>query len=290
MTGYGRGEAARDGVRFTVELSAVNRKQAEIAVALPRDLDVLEPQVRAAVQAQVSRGRVNVRITRRMDDDRTAAQVRVNRALAEAYVKELSRLAHDLGLEGGVTLDHLVRAPGVLASEEVEGDAAAAWPLIEEAVRAALAGLVAMRGHEGAHLAADLLARVAELRRAAAAVRARAPLVMERYRAQLLERLVAAGVALAPEDQERVFKELVIFADRSDITEELTRLESHCAQFQATLKSSEAAGRTLDFLAQEMNREINTIGAKANDLEITRAVVDLKTGLEKIREQVQNLE
>ncbi|MFN0068350.1 MAG: YicC/YloC family endoribonuclease, partial [Limisphaerales bacterium] len=146
MTGYGRGEAARDGVRFSVELSAVNRKQAEIAVSLPRDLDVLEPQVRAAVQAQVSRGRVNVRIARRLDDDRAATQVRVNRALAEAYAKELSRLAHDLGLEGGVSLDHLVRAPGVFAADEAEGDAAAAWPVIEEALRPALAALVAMRG------------------------------------------------------------------------------------------------------------------------------------------------
>lgn len=290
MTGYGRGEAAREGARFTVELSAVNRKQAEIAVSLPRDLDVLEPQVRAAVQAQVSRGRVNVRVTRRMDDDRAAAQVRVNRALAEAYAKELSRLAHDLGFEGGVSLDHLVRAPGVFAADEAEGDAAAVWPVIEEALRPALAALVAMREQEGAHLAADLAARIAELRRAAAAVRARAPQVMEQYRARLVERLAAAGVALTPEDQERVFKELVLFADRSDITEELTRLESHFAQFEATLKSSEAAGRTLDFLAQEMNREINTVGSKANDLEITRAVVELKTGLEKVREQVQNLE
>lgn len=290
MTGYGRGEAAREGVRFAVELSAVNRKQAEIAVSLPRDLDVLEPLVRTAVLAQVSRGRVNVRITRRLDDDRAAGHVRVNRALAEAYAKELSRLAHDLGLEGGVSLDHLVRAPGVLVAAEVEGDAAAAWPVIEEALRPALAALVAMRGQEGAHLAADLAARIGELRRAAAAVRARAPQVMEQYRARLLERVAAAGVSLTPEDQERVFKELVLFADRSDITEELTRLESHCTQFEATLKSAEPAGRTLDFLAQEMNREINTIGSKANDLEITRAVVDLKTGLEKIREQVQNLE
>jgi uncharacterized protein (TIGR00255 family) len=161
---------------------------------------------------------------------------------------------------------------------------------VEAAVGKALEGLVKRREREGRHLAADLRKRMASLARAVKVVQGLAPEVQVRYREQLLERVRAAGVELADGQDERVLKELVFFADRSDITEELTRLQSHFQQFEDCVKSGEPVGRTLDFLSQEMNREINTIGSKANSSEISREVVNLKTELEKFREQVQNLE
>ena len=290
MTGYGCGDGEHDGCKVTVELSSVNRRQSELAINLPRDLDVLEARIRDEVNRHVARGRVSVRVTVHAGDERRAGSVRVNRALARAYAREFAQLAVELDLEGRPTLDVVLRAPGVLeAGEDVE-DAEAFWPAAETALKAALAQLVTMREREGDHLAADLRNRLTLMSLAAAAVRARAPQVAEHYRRQLHERIAAAGIALTPEDGERLLKEVALFADRSDITEELTRLESHFVQFEQALARPEAVGRTLDFLAQEMNREVNTIGSKANDAAIAREVVTLKTELERIREQAQNVE
>lgn len=290
MTGYGCGESHHAGCKVTVELSAVNRRQAEIAVNLPRELELLESRVRDEINRQSSRGRVFARVVLHAGEDVKASQVRVNRALAAAYTREFAALATELGLEGRPTLDVVLRAPGVLETDEGMGDAEAWWPAIETALKAALAQLVQMREVEGGHLAADLAGRLTIMREAAELVRARAPQVAENYRVQLHERITAAGIVLAPEDRERLLKEVALFADRCDITEELTRLQSHFAQFEKCLGSKEPAGRTLDFLAQEMNREINTIGSKANDAEIARDVVRLKAELERIREQAQNFE
>ena len=289
MTGYGRGECARDGFKVTVELSSVNRKQTEIALALPRELEVLESRVRDLINSRVARGRVTVRVIFHTAAG-GAAGGRVNVALAQEYAGEFRRLAKELKLGGEVSLDTVLRAPGVLEAGVGAVDAEAAWPAVEAAVGKALEGLVKMREREGRHLAADLRKRMASLARAVKVVQGLAPEVQVRYREQLLERVRAAGVELADGQDERVLKELVFFADRSDITEELTRLQSHFQQFEDCVKSGEPVGRTLDFLSQEMNREINTIGSKANSSEISREVVNLKTELEKFREQVQNLE
>lgn len=273
-----------------MELSSVNRKQGEIAVSLPRDLEVLEARVREEINRHVTRGRVTARVALHASDERKAGGVRINRTLARAYAAELDALARELGLEGRVSIDTLVRAPGVLEAEEDIGDAEAYWATVRAALEVALAQLVGMRELEGANLGRDLAARLALMRAAAAAVRERAPAVAEHYRRQLNERIAAAGIQLGGEDQERLLKEVAIFADRSDITEELTRLESHFGQFNQCLANPEPVGRTLDFLAQEMNREINTIGSKANDAAIAREVVTLKSELERIREQAQNVE
>jgi uncharacterized protein (TIGR00255 family) len=178
----------------------------------------------------------------------------------------------------------------VLQNETEMAEAEAFWPAVEKALRKALGMLVAMREREGRHLQKDLCHRVAIMRRAVARVRKQAPQVQERYRQQLIARISAAGLPQEQLDEERVLKEVVYFADRSDITEELTRLQSHFQQFDDCLTSKEPVGRMLDFLAQEMNREINTIGSKANDSQISREVVVLKTELEKFREQAQNVE
>jgi uncharacterized protein (TIGR00255 family) len=290
MTGYGRGESARDGFKITVELGAVNRRQSEISLNLPRELEMLEAPVRDAINARVARGRVTARITIHAADGKLSARAHLNLRLAKAYATELGRLAKSLKISGEVSLDHIIRAPGVFQTDEDLVDAERIWPVVERALKQALTALVKMREREGAHLAQDLAARIGVMRASTARIQKQAPATSENYRRHLLERIRSAGIENIAPDDERLLKEIVLFADRADIAEELTRLQSHFKQFEHCRSSKEPVGRTLDFLAQEMNREINTIGSKANDPLISREVVTLKTELERFREQVQNVE
>jgi uncharacterized protein (TIGR00255 family) len=290
MTGYGRGECAQDGFKLTVELSSVNRKQAEVSVTLPRELEHLETQIRDVINRQIARGRVNARVSLHAAEGKLSARNHINVPLAKAYAAELARLARQLKLSSEVTLDQLLRAPGVFQSDEELAGTEDLWPAVEKALNLALAALLKMREREGANLAKDLTARTAVMRTAVQKVQKQAPVTAENYRRNLLERVKKAGIENLPPDDERLLKEIVLFADRSDISEELTRLQSHFQQFEDCRKSREPVGRTLDFLAQEMNREINTIGSKANDAVISREVVTLKAELEKFREQAMNVE
>jgi uncharacterized protein (TIGR00255 family) len=290
MTGYGRGEASRRGHKITAELSSVNRRQSEISVSLPRALEALEPRVRDEINRRVARGRLNVKISWHTGENDAAARARINTPLAKAYVRELSKLAQELKVSGTVTLDLLLRVPGVLEDEEDLADAEEFWRTVEQALSGALDALVKMREREGSHLAKDLRKRMAVMRQSVDRISKAAPRMVERYREQLRERIQSAGLETPPPDDERLMKEVVYFADRSDISEEITRLQSHFKQFDDLLKSGEPIGRTLDFLAQEMNREVNTLGSKANDSVISREVVVMKAELEKFREQVQNVE
>ena len=290
MTGYGRGECAQDGFKITVEVSSVNRKQSEISMNLPRELEVLEAQIRDEINRSVSRGRITVRLGLHAASADGGSQVRVNVPLAKAFVRELSRLAREMKLSEQPTLDLLIRVPGILQTGNEISEAEDLWPAVQKALKSALATLVLMRKREGTHLATDLKKRMKEMRRAATRIEEHAPEVKKRYQSQLQERIKSAGLQMPAGDDERLLKEVVYFADRSDISEELTRLQSHFQQFEDCLKSGEPVGRTLDFLSQEMNREINTIGSKANDSLISRDVVVLKAELEKFREQVQNIE
>ena len=290
MTGSGRGECARDGFKVTVELSSVNRKQTEISVNLPRELEALEAPIRDLINRHVARGRLTVRVSLHTSASKSSARMHINLTLAKAYTRELERLAKQLKLAGPVTLDQLLRAPGVFQTDEELANAEDLRPAVEKALQQALAALVKMRSREGAHLAGDLGARIKILQQSTARVAEQAPRSAERYRQQLLERIKTAGLPAPGPDDERLLKEVVFFADRSDISEELTRLQSHFQQFAEGAKSVEPVGRMLDFLAQEMNREINTIGSKANDAIISREVVTLKAELERFREQAQNVE
>jgi uncharacterized protein (TIGR00255 family) len=287
MTGYGRGECAKDGFKFTVELNSINRKQSDIAINLPKELVELEPRIRDEINAHLSRGRINAVVAYH----RSAAEERVelDETLAQSYLKAIQKLQRKTKLNGAITLDTILRAPGVLKLAEATLNPEAMWPSVEVALKKGLAQLVKMREKEGKFLAADLAGRLDGIATGMSAIRQAAPETMRRYREQLHARVKEAGVDV-PMDDERLMKEVVIFADRCDITEELTRLESHVRQFRDCLKSAEPVGRTLDFLAQEMNREINTIGSKANAAEISQHVVRMKAELEKIREQVQNIE
>jgi uncharacterized protein (TIGR00255 family) len=290
MTGYGWGECSRNGFKVTVELSSVNRKQSEISMNLPRELEVLEAQMRDEINQRVARGRVTARVSLHAIEGKEAARAHINKPLAKAYARELERLAKDLKLSGAVSLDLIMRAPGVLQSNEEMADAEHFWPAVEKSLRQALAMLVTVRRREGATLRKDLCKRIVIMRQAVARVQKQVPQVQKRYREQLIERAKGAGLGDLEIEEDRLLKEVVYFADRSDISEELTRLGSHFQQFDDCLKKNEPVGRMLDFLAQEMNREINTIGSKANDATISREVVVLKTELEKFREQAQNVE
>ncbi len=288
MTGYGRGERAAEGLRIVVEMRSVNRKQAEIGLRLPPELEALESRFRDELNKAVARGRVDVTFT--LEQPVGATTGRINREVAAAYATELSELQRQLGLIGGVTLEVLLRCPGVLQAVAPVADPETYWPLASAALGAAVTVFNEMRSQEGAALGQDLAERISQLRGAVARIRTQAPEVTRRFREQLLQRIKLAGLENVSAEDERVLKEVVFFADRSDINEELTRLESHFAQFDACGRSVDPVGRKLDFLAQEINREVNTIGAKANDALIAADVVLLKTELERFREQAQNVE
>ncbi len=288
MTGYGRGESSRGGVKFTVEISTVNRKQAELSLYLPREFDSLESKVRDEINANISRGRIVAKVQFNATSS-GKSQVRIDHLLAKQYAREYRALAKELKLDGKISVDTVLRAPGVLQSSDEPLDVESLWKPLRAAVRFALRELLSMRAKEGANLKKDLKKRVSALQKAVKTVSKQAPKTASRHRETLMERLKQAGLELKLDD-ERVLKEVALYADRIDITEELTRLESHFDQFADYAQSTSPVGRTLDFLSQEMNREVNTIGSKANDPQISRLVVLMKSELEKFREQVQNVE
>src|SRR5687767_10471762 len=239
MTGYGWGECSRNGFKVTVELSSVNRKQSELSMNLPRELEVLEAQMRDEINQRVARGRVTARVSLHAIEGKEAARAHINKALARAYARELERLAKDLKLTGSVSLDLIMRAPGVLQSNEEMADAEHFWPAVEKSLRQALAMLVTVRQREGATLWKDLCKRIAIMRQAVGRIEKQAPQVQKRYRDQLFERIKGAGLNHLEVEEDRLLKEVVYFADRSDISEELTRLGSHFQQFDDCLKKAE---------------------------------------------------
>jgi len=289
MTGYGRGECVKDGFKFTIELNSVNRKQSDITINLPKELAQLEPRVRDIVNAELSRGRINAVVAYHRGATCAEEQVELDVTLAKAYYSAIQKLQKQIKLDGSLTLDTILRAPGVMKMAETTVDAEAIWPSVETALRRALGQLIKMREKEGKFLATDLSKRLDILAAGVEHVRKAAPETLKRYRDQLHARVKESGLNV-PIDDDRLMKEVVIFADRCDISEELTRLGSHLIQFREQIASGEPVGRTLDFLAQEMNREINTIGSKANAADVSQHVVKMKAELEKIREQVQNIE
>ncbi len=290
MTGYGRGECTTKGAQIVVELNTVNRKQAEVTLGVPAELESVESELRDMVLASVSRGRVNGRVTLRRSDANRAVSSAINEVQAKAYRRELAKLAKSLKIPDDFSLDTLLRLPGVLESTEPALDGKAYRAPAKRALGQALLALQAMRGKEGGNLKRDLAKRLGELKRVAKRVAKRAPAVLKQHRRRLIERLRKVGIETPAADDERLLREMVYYTDRMDITEELTRLDSHFGQLEQCLRSTQPVGRKLDFLAQEMFREINTIGSKANDSTISGEVVTLKTELEKIREQVQNVE
>lgn len=288
MTGYGRGHSALNGSKFSVELNSVNRKQSDVVVTLPRELAELEPRVRDVINAEVSRGRLNVVVASHRSAS-SSQNLALDADLARTYYRAMLELQKELKATGEINIETVLRAPGVLRLPEEELSVDEAWPPVEAALKEALADLVKMREREGKHLAKDLIHRLKVVRGSVRKIHQLQPGVLKRHRQSLHERIQRAGVELSFDD-ERLVKEVIFFADKSDISEELTRLESHFAQFAHHLRKNEPVGRTLEFMCQEIGREFNTLGAKANDVEISQLVVTCKAEMEKIREQIQNIE
>ncbi len=297
MTGFGAGSARADGMSISVELSSVNRKQLEVALRLPPQLISFEPQLQKIVQQHLSRGRVSGTVTLELPDGEISVMVDEKRA--EAVVKKLRASAKKLKLDDDLSASMLLKIPGLLDFQTLEPTASdfraspsegnVFFQSLEKALSAALKKLVAMRAKEGRELTDDLKARLNLLEMILQKIRTAAPAVLSKRREKMFQGLEKLGLENLSSD-ERVLKEIALFGEKSDIAEEITRLTSHIKQFRARLRSAEPVGRELDFLVQEFLREINTIGSKANDLEITQQVVAFKTELERIREQVQNVE
>lgn len=287
MTGFGRGSAEVEGVVATVELRTVNNRFCEVSVHMPRELAEREADVQRLIKERVHRGKVHTRIQMEQPDQANLA-VAVNAPLARGYADLLNTLRAAAGLSGEVQLEHLLTFQDVFttAPKEVpEG----AWPAIEEALREALDALIAMRRQEGAAMQAELADRIDRMEGELESVETRAPLRVEAGRARLMERLEEL-FGDERVDEVRLAMEIAVLADRLDVTEESVRLRSHIALFREALDLEEPVGRKLNFLTQEMNREVNTIGSKANDAEIAHRAVQMKEELEKIREQVQNIQ
>lgn len=288
MTGFGRGENRAQGYTFSVEMKSVNHRYLEVMVKMPRSFNLLEERVRKIVQEKTNRGRIEIYINVKETEEKKRL-VKVDKELTLSYDNSLKELAQTLQTVYTTDIYRLASLPEVLSIEEEEMDVESLWPVMEIAVQSALHELTQMRKTEGERLSQDVLLRLSGLHSITEQVAARSPLVVSEYKERLQEKL-SLMLAETGIDETRLTMEIALFADRASIAEELVRLESHLEQFVKAFQSSEPIGRKLDFLIQEMNREINTIGSKANDLVISRFVVEGKSELEKIREQIQNIE
>ncbi len=288
MTGFGRGEHTGASKRVTVEAKSVNHRYVEVAVKLPRKYMLLEDAIKSCILERVLRGRVEIFI--KMEDlGSKPLEVRVDKDLALAYHKALKELANITESEAKVDVCRLAQMPEVLQVEEKEDDFAKVWSEIEPALQMAVELLLEMRSKEGEKLSVDLAEHLQVIKEEHRGIAEKSGQVVEYYREKLNNRL-AELIGKDVVDEGRLAMEVAVFADRACIDEELVRLQSHLGQFEQILEEDGAVGRKLDFLLQEMNREVNTIGSKANNLEITQGVVSMKSELEKLREQVQNIE
>ena len=288
MTGYGKGVAARDGRELVIELKSVNHRFLDIGIRVPRMLGCTEDTIRKVLNTRLSRGHVDVFISYRNTRE-DAKSVRIDTQLLTAYVTAARQAPAHLGLEDDLTLANVLRLPDVCEIVAADEDSDALIALADEATNAAVDALETMREAEGERLKAALQAGVDAMAAFRERILMRAPLVVEDYRKKLTERIESV-LSDTEIDRARLATEIALFADRACIDEELVRLQSHITQFRAYLEASEPIGRKMDFIIQEMNRECNTIGSKANDTELTNAVLLCKAEIEKLREQIQNVE
>lgn len=289
MTGYGRGECLLYDRKFVVEIKSVNHRYNDITIKMPRAMLMYEDKIKKILTTEISRGKTEVYVSFESfaADD---VNVKVNKALAEGYIKALEEIKKEFNISDNVSLSLVARFPDLItvdkASSESEQDQV--WECLENAVKQALENFVAMRSTEGEALKSDILLKLNKIQDAIEHVKERAPQVAEDYRARLVARL--KEIEEVNVEESRIISEVAIFADKACIDEEITRMFSHIDQMRSILEATEPVGRKLDFLVQEMNREVNTMGSKSNDLEITNTIVDTKSEIEKIREQVQNFE
>jgi uncharacterized protein (TIGR00255 family) len=288
MTAFGRGEAMADGYRFTVELRTLNHRFCDIRIKLPRKYTDFEEEIKRKLSSQFSRGRIEINVVADEALDKVQ-HLTVDSELAETYKRLLLDLQDKLGLEASLRLDTLLHFRDIFVFAEDEKSRARAWKVLEKALDQSVKECIQMRKEEGSVIEIDFNERLNQLETLSSEVESRTPLVVLDVRDRLhkrIEELLSQGEL----DESRLAQEVAILAERSDITEEVIRFKSHIQQFRALLKASGPRGRQLEFLLQEMHREINTIGSKANDVEIAQKVIQIKTELERLREQVQNVE
>lgn len=288
MTGFGRATASADGRELTIELKSVNHRYLDLSFRMPRHVSFIEDQLRAKLTELLSRGHVDAYVDYK-NNRSDAGKVVIDEALLSAYLIAARAAGEKFDLEDDMTLSAAMRLPDVFDVEKAEEDREAVATLAIATLTGAAEQLKRARAQEGARLAQDLLARLDTIEGIAADVSVRAPKVVEEYRAKLEER-IAVLIAQVDVDRQRLATEVALFADKASIDEELVRLGSHIVQMRELLGSAEAVGRRLDFVVQELNREFNTIGSKANDASIAQLVILGKAEIEKIREQVQNIE
>lgn len=288
MTGFGRGEHEEFGRSYIVEIKSVNHRYSDISVKLPKQLSYLEDTIRKFVSEHISRGKIDVYITQdKYSEDEI--HVTVDHALASSYIKALHELRDTYKLEDDVSVSNVSKFPDLLTVDRVEDDKDKVWNTLSAAIEESLENLTKMREMEGRKLFEDLSNRAKYIKSVVDEINKRSPVVVQEYKTKLEERIKQL-LGDIPVDETRLAQEVAIFADKSSITEEIVRLYSHLDQLLSILNEDVPVGRKLDFLVQEMNREINTIGSKASDIIITRYVVEVKSEIEKIREQIQNIE
>lgn len=287
MTGYGRGTAESGNVKVSVEMKSVNHRFREFAVRMPRQLLVLEDKIKKRLSREIQRGRVELFISAEGEGlaERT---LQVDWDLAAQLIGSAREMREKFSLPDDISLRDILQLDSVFAIKEEEQAVPETEPVLYDAFQTALANLMKMRKEEGEELRKDLSSHIARLKAVIPAVRALAPAAAEVYRNRLAQKMLEWSDGSL--DEGRLMAEAAVFADKCDISEELARLESHLLQFESSLDSTEPLGRKLDFLVQEMNREVNTVGSKANDSRITKEVVEMKSLLEKLKEQVQNIE
>lgn len=289
MTGFGRGDSQVGDKCFQVELKSVNHRYMDVSIKLPKKFTYLEENIRKVIKSQIQRGRIEVYITYE-SVGKSDVNVTVDMPLANEYLKALLKIEEELSVKSDITTSLIARFPDIIKVEKKEDNEDEIWQCLEEALRNALSRLVVMREEEGNKLQADLLKRINKTKDFVAQVKERSPIIVQEYKQKLIERVKEILDEDFSLDDNRIAAEVALFADKSNITEEIVRLYSHIDQFKNTLEEKDAIGRKLDFLLQEMNREANTIGSKANDLAIANLVINIKSEFEKMREQVQNIE
>ena len=290
MTGFGRAEVTGESIAVTVEARSVNHRHLDVAIRLPRTLAALELDARRLVQARLERGRVDVTVQVTPLSGAATQRVQVDSGLAREYIVRVQSLAVELGLAPTPTLAWLLERPGVMRLEDTEPvESSTPWPLLERALTQALDDLVERRMAEGERLVDALRTLHGDLGAAVDSMALRAPASSARREQRLRERLRSLRTDSVI-DETRILTEAAIWAEKSDVTEELARLRAHLAEFSLALEKGGPVGRALDFLIQELNREVNTLSSKADDLELSQSALAAKSVLEKIRDQVQNLE
>lgn len=288
MTGFGRCEAVGNNRKFTVEMKAVNHRYLDVNIKMPKALNFFESAIRSELKKYISRGKVDLFITYEDFSEKTSS-VRYNREVAEEYLKYLRQMAEEFGLDDDIRVSSLSKYPEVFTMEDAGVDEEELWKELQKALDGAAEMFVKTRIAEGEHLREDLIQKLDGMLELVDFITERSPKIIEEYRARLKEK-VKELLAETAVDENRLLTEVTIFADKVCVDEELVRLKSHIETTKNTLMEGGSIGRKLDFIAQEMNREANTILSKSNDLEISNCGIELKTEIEKVREQIQNIE